>query len=251
VIYFCLLLFFYLLKILPTVDPAFDALFAREAEIMQQVLKGQSETQRWFDLYADAFIKVAFSTSMLSAACTRPELLQVLHELFDFLCAEVGPKRRGIVALMSAKLGAFFLGNGDIGRAALSAHWRSQLLHLLLYGPVRGSVDESVAARVTHEHVPDSDYQVRVHAITVLNNLSQDDSGLLKDLLLDLMGQQESINAGSRRKMFPGDANHRLKLRAWAGILLLIGVLIKQSKTFDDGFFLNLFCLFLVRWRRF
>lgn len=214
-----------------TVDPAFDALFAKEADVMMQILKGQAETQRWFDLYADAFIKVAFSAAVLLAACSRPALLEVLHELFDFFCDTIGPKRRGIVALMSAKLGAFFLDHGQLGRAALSDHWRGQLLHLLLYGPVRGSVDESVAARVTHEHVPDSDYQVRVHAITVLNHLTGD-SNLINDLLMDLIGRQEAINGEKgRRKMFPGDANHRLKLRAWAGILLLIGILIKQGKS--------------------
>ncbi len=211
------------------VDPSFDVLFEREAEIVKSVLKGQAETQRWFDLYADAFIKVCFSSPVLCAACDRPQVLEVLHDLFEFIYGELGPKRRGIVALMSARMGAFFLGNKELGRVALDLHWRQQLLQLLLYGPVRGSIDESVAARVTHEHVPDSDYQVRVHAITILNNLNGA-GALLKDLLMDLIGRQEAINAGSRRKMFPGDANHRLKLRSWAGILLLIAILIKQSE---------------------
>ena len=195
---------------------------------MMMVLKSQAETQRWFDLYAEAFIKVAFRSSVLVASCSRPDLLRVLQELFDFFCEVVGPKRRGIVALMSSKLGAFFLGKQKIGVASLRDHWRSQLLRLLLYGPIRSSVDESVAARITHEHVPDSDYQVRVHAITVLNHLPAEEAPLLKDLLMDLIGRQEALSrAAGRRKMFPGDANHRLKLRAWAAILLMIGILLK------------------------
>lgn len=200
---------------------------------MMAVLKGQAETQKWFDLYADAFIKVAFRTSVLCASCRQPsgvqQLVEVLHELFDFFCDTIGPKRRGILALVSAKLGEFFLSNQEFGLVALRDHWRSQLLRLLLYGPVRQSVDESVAARIRHEHVPDSDYQVRVHAITVLNHLRDD--CLLKDLLMDLIGRQEAMCAATtRRKMFPGDGNHRLKLRAWAAILLMIGILVKSGK---------------------
>lgn len=216
------------------IDPAFDALFDRFVQVMVSVLKGQSETQRWFDYYADAFIKVAFRPSILEASVIRPALTETLLEIFNFLCQEVGPKRRGMVALMSSKLGGFFLGNKQQGLQALKEHWTGPLLTLLLYGPVRGSVEEAVAAKIAHEHVPDSDYQVRVHAITVLNHLKDD--ALLKDLLMDLIGRQEATASPAlRKKMFPGDANHRIRLRTWAGILLLIGILLNH-KSVDETY---------------
>ena len=152
-------------------------------------------------------------------------ILDSIQEVFDFILSEIGPKRRGIVGLMSARLGEYW--NGSI--SALSAHWRAQLIQLLIYGPIRGSTDETVAARINREHVPDSDYQVRVHALTVLNSLK--DGELARDLLVDLLGQQEA-RSSSRKKMFPGDFGHRLKLRSWAAILLLIGVLCNlKGKT--------------------
>ena len=187
-------------------------------QIFKNTLRGGSETQRWFDSYAEFFINLFFRPSLLKASENSDLLLESLHEVFDFIVTEIGPKRRAIVGLMSARLGEYWCDEGE----ALSEHWRGQLIKLLIYGPIRGSVDESVAARVNREHVPDSDYQVRVHAVTVLNHLTNYE--LICDLLVDLLGQQEALSS-LKKKMFPGDFSHRLKLRSWSVILLLIGIL--------------------------
>lgn len=208
----------------------------RTVDVMRASLRSSAETLRWFDLYADAFIRLLFRERLLEAAsigATGDSLQSHLHAAFDFFMQDVGPKRRGIVGLVSARLGSFFVGNATVGMAALSQSWRGALLQLLLYGPVRGSADETVAARITQTHVPDTDYQVRVHAATVLNHVR--DSELARDLLVDLIGQQEALAAvAQRHKMFPGDFNHRVQLRAWAGILLLISNLC-QSGTESEG----------------
>ena len=187
-------------------------------QIAKNTLRGGSETQRWFDAYAEYFIILFFRKSTLKASESHSFILESLQELFDFIISEIGPKRRGIVSLMSSRLGEYLIGNNE----ALSSYWRGQLIQLLLYGPIRGSSDETVAARINREHIPDSDYQVRVHASTVLNHIK--DVSLGRDLLVDLLGQQEA-RSSYKKRMFPGDFGHRLKLRSWAAILLLIGVL--------------------------
>lgn len=189
-------------------------------EVFKNILRGGSETQRWFDAYAEHFIIMFFRKSVLKASEAHPLILESLQEIFDFIVSEIGPKRRGIVSLMSSRLGKYWMDNTE----ALSSSWRSQLIQLLLYGPVRGSSDETVAARINREHVPDSDYQVRVHAASVLNQIK--DGGLARDFLVDLLGQQEA-RSSHKKRMFPGDFGHRLKLRSWSAILLLIGVLCK------------------------
>lgn len=190
-------------------------------QICKDTLRGGSETQRWFDSYAEAFIALFFRKSILNATEESSTLLESLQDIFDFIVAEIGPKRRGIVSLMSSRLGEYWYEFGE----ALSLYWRAQLMKLLLYGPVRNSSDETVAARINREHVPDSDYQVRVHALTVLNNL--EDAALARDFLVDLLGQQQA-KTNTKKRMFPGDFGHRLKLRSWAAILLLIGVLCNK-----------------------
>lgn len=196
-------------------------------QIFKNVLVGESETQRWFDSYAESFIVLFFRPSVLKASEGSSLILESLQEVFNFTICEIGPKRRGIVSLISSRLGEYLMGNS----VSLSSNWRSQLIQLLLYGPIRGSPDDTVAARINHEHVPDSDYQVRVHALSVLNNLK--DSELAKDLLVDLLGQQEALSA-SKKRMFPGDFGHRLKLRSWSAILLLIGILCNLSGIYNN-----------------
>lgn len=190
-------------------------------QIFKETLRGGSETQRWFDSYAEAFIVLFFRPSILKATESSSTLLDSLQEVFTFIINEIGPKRRGIVSLMSSRLGEYWNEN----EGALSLHWRAQIMQLLLYGPIRGSADETVAARIVREHVPDSDYQVRVHALSVLNHLK--DVALARDFLVDLLGQQQA-KTSTKKRMFPGDFGHRLKLRSWSAILLLIGVLCNQ-----------------------
>lgn len=187
-------------------------------QIAKNTLRGGSETQRWFDAYAEYFIILFFRKSVLKASESHSLILESVQDMFDFIVSEIGPKRRSIVSLMSSRLGDYWIGNNE----ALSSYWRGQLIQLLLYGPIRGSSDEAVAARINREHIPDSDYQVRVHASTVINNIK--DASLARDFLIDLLGQQEA-RSSSKKRMFPGDFGHRLKLRSWAAILLLIGVL--------------------------
>ena len=198
-------------------------------QAFKAILSGGSETQRWFDVYAEAFIIIFFRPSILKASERSSAILEYLQEVFEFILLDIGPKRRGIVGLMSSKMGIYWIKNTE----ALSANWRSQLMKLLLYGPIRGSSDETVAARINREHVPDSDYQVRVHAASVLNQL--EDASLTRDFLVDLLGQQEARSTAKKR-MFPGEFGHRLKLRSWAAILLLIGILCKLSDQIDREF---------------
>jgi hypothetical protein len=202
------------------VDNQFCALMALSVQIFKNILKGGSETQRWFDAYAEAFIDLFFRPSALQASQSSSLILESVREVFDFILKEIGPKRRGIVALVSSRLGEYWIGSPE----ALSENWRSELIQLLIYGPIRGSTEESVAARINQVHVPDNDYQVRVHGISVLNHL--EDHELIQDFLVDILGQQESSGrASSRKKMFPGDFGHRVKLRSWSVILALIGIL--------------------------
>lgn len=196
-------------------------------QILKNILVGESETQRWFDSYAEAFIVLFFRPSILKASESSRLILESLQDVFEFITLEIGPKRRGMVSLMSSRLANYWIGNNQ----ALSDNWRSQLIQLMLYGPIRGSPDETVAARVNQEHVPDNDYQVRVHALSVLNHLKSGD--LARDFLVDLLGQQEARSA-SKKRMFPGDYSHRLKLRSWSAILLLIGVLCNLPSTDDQ-----------------
>lgn len=196
-------------------------------QIFKNTLRGGSETQRWFDSYAESFIVLFFRKSVLVASETHSLILDSLQEIFDFIASEIGPKRRGIVSLMSSRFGDYWMENNE----ALSSYWRGQLTQLLIYGPIRGSSDETVAARINREHVPDSDYQVRVHAATVLNRIK--DAELARDILVDLLGHQEARSAHKKR-MFPGDFGHRLKLRSWSAILLLIGVLCKLPSKIDS-----------------
>ena len=186
--------------------------------IFKNTLVGGSETQRWFDFYAEAFIALLFRPSILKASEISSTLLESIQEAFEFIVSDIGPKRRGIVSLMSLRMGEYWISFSD----SLSLNWRTQLMELILYGPVRASTDETVAARINCEHVPDSDYQVRVHALTVLNHLKDGDLG--RDFLVDLLGHQEAKSMVKKR-MFPGDFGHRIKLRSWSAILLLIGVL--------------------------
>lgn len=199
-------------------DRQICALVSLAVQISKITLRGGSETQRWFDVYAEYFIILFFRKSTLKASESHSLILDSVQEMFDFIASEIGPKRRGIVSLMSSRLGEYWIESNE----ALSSFWRGQLIQLLLYGPIRGSCDETVAARINREHIPDSDYQVRVHASTVLNHIK--DASLARDFLVDLLGQQEARSANKKR-MFPGDFGHRLKLRSWAAILLLIGVL--------------------------
>ena len=197
-------------------------------QIFKDTLRGGSETQKWFDAYAEAFLKLFFRPSFLKASVDAScGLLEPLQDVFAFVVEEIGPKRRGIVGIVSLRMGRYWLSNLE----ALQSSWRSQLLQLLLYRPVRGSPDEVVAARITREHVPDSDYQVRLHALTVLNHLNRDEGQLklAQDFLTDLLGQLEARSANSKKRMFPGDFGHRLKLRTWAAVLLLIGVLCNSN----------------------
>lgn len=198
-------------------------------QTFKNILSSDSETQRWFDVYAEAFINLFFRSSILKASKNSSPILEYLKDIFEYILTEIGPKRRGIVGLMSCKMGKYWINNTE----ALSSDWRAQLMQLLLYGPIRGSSDETVAARINHEHVPDSDYQVRVHAASVLNQLK--DSTLARDFLVDLLGQQEALSAVKKR-MFPGDFGHRLKLRSWAAILLLIGVLCNLPEALEKDF---------------
>ncbi len=198
-------------------------------QMFKETLKGGSETQRWFDSYAEAFISLFFRPSILKEAETSSTLLDSLQEVFEFIISEIGPKRRGIVSLMSSRLAEYWIEATE----ALSLNWRAQIIQLLVYGPIRGSSDETVAARIGREHVPDSDYQVRVHALTVLNHLK--DGALARDFLVDLLGQQEA-RTSTKKRMFPGDFGHRLILRSWAAILLLIGVLCNKPGFLDREF---------------
>lgn len=195
----------------------------------KNVLNGGSETQRWFDVYAEAFIILFFRQSILKASEYSSAILEYLQDIFDFILTDIGPKRRGIVSLMSSKMGLYWIKNTE----ALSSSWRSQLINLLIYGPIRSSSDESVAAKINNEHVPDSDYQVRVHAISVLNQLK--DISLVRDFLIDLIGQQES-RIHLKKRMFPGDFGHRIKLRTWSAILFLIGIFCNLSSDFEKEF---------------
>lgn len=203
-------------------DRQISSLMGLAVQNFKNILDGGSETQRWFDIYAEAFIILFFRPSILKASENSPAILEYLQDIFEYIVSDIGPKRRGIVSLMSSKMGKYWIKNTE----ALSSNWRSQLMKLLLYGPIRGSSDETVAARINREHVPDSDYQVRVHAASVLNKLK--DYSLARDFLIDLLGQQEA-RVNTKKRMFPGDFGHRLKLRSWAAILLLIGILCNRS----------------------
>lgn len=212
----------YLLDLIPFLDRQISSLMGLAVQTFKNILSGDSETQRWFDVYAEAFIILFFRPSILKASNNSSPILEFLKDIFEYILVDIGPKRRGIVSLMSCKMGKYWIKNPE----ALSSDWRGQLMQLLLYGPIRGSSDEIVAARINREHVPDSDYQVRVHAASVLNQLK--DASLARDFLVDLLGQQEARSA-TKKRMFPGDFGHRLKLRTWAAILLLIGVLCNLS----------------------
>ena len=212
-----------------SLDRQISSLIVLSVQTFKNILSGGSETQRWFDVYAEAFIILFFRPTLLKASERSSAILEYLQDIFEFIVLDIGPKRRGIVSLMSSKMGIYWIKNTE----ALSSNWRPQLMKLLLYGPIRGSTDETVAAKITREHVPDSDYQVRVHAASVLNQLK--DANLARDFLVDLLGQQEaSINR--KKRMFPGDFGHRLKLRSWAAILLLIGIICNLSDRLGKAF---------------
>ena len=206
---------------------------------------GPSGAPRWFDLYCEAFLGFLFQPCLLG----RMDCAEGVRSAFEHILHRVGPRRRGLVTRMVARLWSYWRSpEGRISRDSCT----DDIVQLIIFGPIRDTNEERLAETLTFSRHKgqigkpeeqectvdsadmDQDYLVRVYINDLINHLDPQCpfdrafAGLLSEKLLD-RSLGVGLSKAELKHVFPNALLHRRRMRCWQSMLLLSAVLYPSS----------------------